>query len=153
DGRTFLTRILPYRTLENVIDGVVITFTDTTAAQAVETALAEEASVLRQMAESLPCLIWGSRADGYRDYASPQWVEYTGVPAAEQLGFEWLELVHPEDRERVREEWRKAVKSATDFDTEFRLRGASGTYRWFKSRRRPIRDSRGKVVKWYGATI
>ena len=31
DGRWFAVRIMPYRTLENVIDGVVITFTDATA--------------------------------------------------------------------------------------------------------------------------
>lgn len=29
-GRSYLMRILPYRTVDNVIDGVVITFTDTT---------------------------------------------------------------------------------------------------------------------------
>ncbi len=33
DGRWFMVRILPYRTLDNVIDGVVITFTDATAAK------------------------------------------------------------------------------------------------------------------------
>ncbi len=33
DGRWFMVRILPYRTLENVIDGVVITFTDATVAK------------------------------------------------------------------------------------------------------------------------
>jgi transcriptional regulator with PAS, ATPase and Fis domain len=36
DGSWFQVRILPYRTLENVIDGVVITFVDITASKAVE---------------------------------------------------------------------------------------------------------------------
>jgi len=31
DGRWFIVRIMPYRTLENMIDGVVVTFTDVTA--------------------------------------------------------------------------------------------------------------------------
>jgi chemotaxis methyl-accepting protein methylase len=39
DGRWFLVRIMPYRTLENMIDGVVITFSDITAAKALEAAL------------------------------------------------------------------------------------------------------------------
>src|SRR5215468_3973912 len=34
DGRWFMVRVLPYRTLENVIDGVVITFSETTTAKA-----------------------------------------------------------------------------------------------------------------------
>ena len=36
NGRWFLVRILPYRTLENVIDGVAITFVDITASRALE---------------------------------------------------------------------------------------------------------------------
>ena len=39
DGRWLETRIMPYRTLENVIDGVVITFTDITASKTLETQL------------------------------------------------------------------------------------------------------------------
>jgi two-component system CheB/CheR fusion protein len=36
DGRWFQVRIMPYRTLENMIDGVAITFTDITASKALE---------------------------------------------------------------------------------------------------------------------
>ena len=42
DGRWFSVRIMPYRTMEDVIGGVVITFTDITAAKALETELREE---------------------------------------------------------------------------------------------------------------
>ncbi|HVZ35120.1 MAG TPA: chemotaxis protein CheB, partial [Polyangiaceae bacterium] len=80
DGRWFSIRILPYRTLENVIDGVVITFTDASASKTLERALREQASELEQMVEALPDLVWCSRPDGAADYFSPQWLEYTGVP-------------------------------------------------------------------------
>jgi PAS domain-containing protein len=36
DGRWFLVRIMPYRTLENRIDGVVITFSDISEAKRLE---------------------------------------------------------------------------------------------------------------------
>jgi len=39
DGRWFLVRIMPYRTQDNRIDGLVITFTDITAAKRLETEL------------------------------------------------------------------------------------------------------------------
>ena len=39
DGRWFSVRIMPYRTLENRIDGVVITFSDITAAKTLEAQL------------------------------------------------------------------------------------------------------------------
>jgi two-component system CheB/CheR fusion protein len=150
NGRWFTVRILPYRTLENVIDGVVITFTDLTDTKLLETTLREQGNQLRQVAESLPTLVWGCRADGACDYLSPQWIDYTGIPESEQLGYGWLEQVHPEDRESVREQWRTAVKTGVAFNTEFRIRNRDGAFRWFIARSVPIRDAKGKVVKWYG---
>jgi two-component system CheB/CheR fusion protein len=41
DGRWFTTRIMPYRTLANMIDGAVITFTDITVAKTLEARLRE----------------------------------------------------------------------------------------------------------------
>jgi two-component system CheB/CheR fusion protein len=152
DGRAFTVRILPYRTLENVIDGVVVTFTDASAARALELAAREQTSQLKQMAESLPNLVWGARGDGAFDYISKQWVDYTGVPDAEQARWGWLEQVHAADRDRVREEWRAAVKTGGSFDSEFRIRSYTGAYRWFKTRGTAIRDTHGGIVKWYGTS-
>ena len=39
DGRWYMVKIMPYRTLENVIDGVVITFTDISVAKMLEAEL------------------------------------------------------------------------------------------------------------------
>lgn len=152
DGRWFSVRIMPYRTLENVIDGVVITFTDVTSALALELELREQAGQLRQLAESLPTLVWGSRSDGACEYLNRQWVDYTGIPDVEQLGYGWIEQVHPEDREQVREEWRSSVKKGTRLDIAFRIRRADGVYRWFKTRAVPIRDAQGTILKWYGTS-
>jgi two-component system CheB/CheR fusion protein len=145
-----MVRILPYRTVENVIDGVVITFTDLTAGLAMERALHEQAEQARQMAEALPILVWGCRPDGAADYLNKRWVEYTGISESEQIGYGWMEQVHPEDREQIRNAWRAAVRAGSSFDEQMRIRNAAGAYRWFKCRSVPIRDSKGAVVKWYG---
>ena len=47
DGRWFLVRIMPYRTMEDVIDGVVITFTNITAFKRLEAELCEENARLK----------------------------------------------------------------------------------------------------------
>ncbi len=148
-GHWFKVRILPYRTLENVISGVVITFTDMTSAKMLESTLRDQAEQLRQMTELLPNLVWGCRADGACDFVGERWVEYTGVPEADQLGQGWLEQVHPEDRERLREKWKAAVRSTTQLESEFRLRAKDGSYRRFKARLLPIRDHEGAMRKWY----
>jgi two-component system CheB/CheR fusion protein len=150
NGRWFTVRILPYRTLENVIDGVVITFSDITATKGLEERLRQQAAELRQMTDELPALIWASRADGTCDYLSRRWLDYTGLPESEQLGYGWLHQVHPEDREQLREAWRTAVKDATPLEIDVRIRGKDGAYRWFKTRAVPIRDEQGALSKWYG---
>ena len=152
DNRWFSVRIMPYRTLANVIAGLVITFADASVSRALEAALRKEEVALKKLADSLPQLVWSSRADGAFDYLSRQWLEYTGIPEPEQLGDNWLHQVFPDDRERVRAEWNATVKSGATFDSEFRLRSANGTHRWFKARAAPIRDAQGLVVKWYGTS-
>src|SRR5215469_2853624 len=104
----------------------------------------------RTLAEALPQLMWTSRPDGYRDYYSRQWLEYTGIPEEEQFGLAWLDkVVHPADRERVRACWTAAVEGRNDYDLEYRLRRADGQYRWFKARATPVRDG-AQIVRWFG---
>jgi len=116
-----------------------------------EEALRDKESQLRQLTESLPQLIWTCRPEGPCDYLSRQWIEYTGIPEAEQLGYGWLEQLHPDDRERVKAEWSAVAQSGAAFDIEFRIRCKDGAYRWFKTRAMPIRDTQGKLLKWYGS--
>jgi PAS domain S-box-containing protein len=125
--------------------------TDITDRKQIERALVESRQYYQAMAESLPHLVWTCRADGYCDYLSRQWVDYTGRAAEEQLGAGWAEAVHPDDRARVEVEWGLAVQRGDLYDEEFRLRRHDGTYRWFRTRGVPLRDATGTLVKWFGS--
>ncbi|MEQ1693924.1 MAG: PAS domain-containing protein [Gemmatimonas sp.] len=105
----------------------------------------------RQIAESLPQLVWTSTADGAWDYVGPQWVAYTGFPAEEQLGLGWLRQVHPDDRALTVANWNKVVAAGTKFDAEFRIRRYDGVYGRFKSSAVPLRTASGEINKWFGA--
>jgi signal transduction histidine kinase len=59
--------------------------------------------------------------------------------------------VHPEDRDRIVRRLGASFASSEPFEEEMRIRRTDGEYRWFLSRAVPLRDKRGKVVKWYGA--
>lgn len=116
-----------------------------------ESELRESETRYRTLAESLPHLVWTCRGDGPCDYLSPRWVDYTGIPEKDQLGYGWLEQLHPDDRERVVAEWTEVAPLGDIFDIEFRIRRADGQYRWFKTRAIPFRDNDGHVVKWFGS--
>jgi len=96
--------------------------------------LRESERSLREVVETLPQLVWTCRGDGPCDYLSPQWVAYTGIPEAEQLGFAWLEQLHPDDRDRTVAAWNAAIEAKKPFDVEFRIRRKDDIYRWFKTR-------------------
>jgi two-component system, chemotaxis family, CheB/CheR fusion protein len=152
DGRWFGVRILPYRTLDNRIDGVVITFSDTRATRGLAATLRDELDELRQMIDALPVLAWATRPDGAWLTVNERWSEYAGVAEREQQGAGWLHVVHPDDRERVRAEWERAVANGNGFESLFRIRSVSGDYRWFETRATAVHDSRGAVQKWYGTS-
>lgn len=104
----------------------------------------------RELVESMPHLVWTCDHEGRCDYLSPQWVAYTGVPALEQLGFGWLEQLHPDDVELTQERWTAAATAGRPFDTEFRIRRHDGAHRWFKTRAVPELDDAGTIVRWFG---
>jgi PAS domain S-box-containing protein len=124
---------------------------DITERKVAEQKLLESQNQFQELTESIPQMVWTCRGDGTCDYLSPQWLDYTGLPADEQLGFGWLNQVHPDDRERTIREWNKAVECVGVYDIEFRIRRFDGAFRWFKTLAVPSKDSEGTIVKWIGS--
>jgi PAS domain S-box-containing protein len=104
----------------------------------------------RSLTEALPQLVWAATPDGACDYFSTQWTEYTGVPEADLLGWRWMEVLHPDDRANTRRLWGDSVAGRRHYDVEYRVRRHDGAYGWFKTRGTPIRDSAGRIIKWFG---
>lgn len=146
-------RISPYRTLDNVIEGAVITFVDVTGEKHAREALAESESGFRLLVESLPFLVWTFRPDGSCDYLSPKWIEFTGVPNALQLGKGWLEQVHLDDRPRLLEAAAAGALTGEPFRIEFRLRHRSGRFQSFDVRLMAIQDGSGGIARWVGMNL
>jgi PAS domain S-box-containing protein len=115
-----------------------------------EDALREGEHRWRSLTEALPQLVWSAMPDGACDYFSRQWTQHTGVPEADLLGWRWLDVLHPDDREPTRRFWTNSVAGRGAYDVEYRVRRSDGVYRWFKTRGVPIRDSAGNIDKWFG---
>ena len=104
----------------------------------------------KTLTEAMPQLAWTCAADGSCDYLSSRWAEFTGRPLETDLGYAWLEALHPEDVQCTKETWAQAVVGGSDYEVEFRLRRADGVYRWHLARALPIRDAAGQVTHWFG---
>src|SRR3977135_1084524 len=123
---------------------------DMTHQRQAEERLRESEQRWRSLTEALPQLVWSATPDGACDYFSTRWIEYTGVAESELLGWRWMGVLHPDDREITRQFWTDSVAGRRAYDVEYRVRRHDGAYGWFKTRGVPIRDSNGDIVKWFG---
>jgi|GEM_PF-2912713 len=151
DLLSLLCSAAPLRDRAGGILGGIVTWHNITEMKKTRDALLKSEARFRELAESMPNLVWTCTAEGDCDFLSRQWLEYTGVSEAENLGFGWLNQVHPEDRDRLMFTWQKAVETGEIFDIEFRIRRNDGAWRWFKTRAVPARDENGRITKWYGS--
>jgi PAS domain S-box-containing protein len=120
------------------------------ALQLLNMELARKHQELDAIVRTAPDIIFSRQADGFRDYISNRFYEYTGAVPGSGNGFGWLEFVHSEDVDRSMAQWMHCVESGDNYESEYRMRGKDGQYRWFRARAVPIRDSAGAILKWYG---
>jgi PAS domain S-box-containing protein len=106
---------------------------------------------LRLIIDTIPTIVWRKLPDGSADFLNRNFLEYTGLSVEDGLGWGWMNAFHPDDR--LMEKWPAAMAAGKPFQTEARLRGTDGQYRWFLIRAMPLQDERGNIVKWFGLTV
>jgi PAS domain S-box-containing protein len=104
----------------------------------------------RNLAESMPQIVWATRADGWNIYFNRQWMDYTGMTIEESYGHGWNKPFHPDDQQRAWDAWNNAVENNSIYSIEARLRRFDGEYRWWLVRGVPQINEKGEILKWFG---
>ncbi|MBC7512207.1 PAS domain-containing protein [Candidatus Saccharibacteria bacterium] len=132
----------------NIFSGTLIDITDR---KEYEHVLYENESRLRFMADSMPQLVWITRADGYHEYYNQRWYDYTGTQPRTTDGDGWNDLFYPADQKRASKSWNHSLKTGAPYEIEYRLYHAkTKTYRWVIGRALPFKNEVGEITKWYG---
>jgi PAS domain S-box-containing protein len=105
----------------------------------------------RSLVQAGAQVVWVTTPTGGIAEDSPEWRWITGQSLEEYLGNGWLDAIHPEDRERVEREWRECVHAGKVFDSRYRVRTKTGSYRHYDVRAVPI-ERDGKIIEWVGAS-
>lgn len=100
--------------------------------------------------DTIPQMVWSATENG-NEYFNRQWIEFTGRELCDLQGAKRLDLVHPDDRERVWARWQQSLTTAEPYESEYRLLHNSGDYRWVLSRGLPGATPGGER-RWYGTS-
>jgi PAS domain S-box-containing protein len=114
-------------------------------------AISESEARFRQLADSMPQIVWAARPDGCVDYYNERWYEYTGFPRDQFGQSGWERILHPADAQRCIETYFRCVREGKPYQIEYRFKDReTGGYRWFMGRALPIRNDAGEIVRWFG---
>ncbi|QWV95687.1 PAS domain S-box protein [Geomonas oryzisoli] len=129
---------------------------DVTGRKAIEEELRMSVQRFRDLADSMPQIVWTANPDGNLDYLNAHFENYTGlrrcilVRTKGDPGSLINDCIHPEDREATAHAWSHAVATGEIYQIEQRIRHRDDAYHWHLTRAVPQLDETGRVVKWYG---
>ena len=122
------------------------------ARQAAEAGLHESEERFRQLAENMNQVFWMTDiAKGQMLYISPAYEKIWGrsLESLRAQPFTWIEAIHVEDRERVRQA-ALSQQALGKYDETFRVVRPDGSVRWVRDRGFPVRSADGVVVRIVG---
>ena len=153
----YLRRILPYRTSDNRIDGVVITFVDITARKHAEQALQASQARLQAVVEHMPAaMLLVETPSAKLLFGNRGLAKLFGLPfPVPFVGSDWMTVSaalngYGVDGHRyLPHEWplsRTLASGEVVEDEEIAFRQANGTTSTFLASSTPVRDASGQVV-------
>ena len=113
-------------------------------------AVIAEDTAMRRLVDATTDIAWLGHADGTLEHVNERFLEYAGMSLHEALA-DSVNVIHPDDLERVRALWSLGIERGDAIEADFRLRrAADGQYRWHRATATAVRDNRGRVVYWFG---
>jgi PAS domain S-box-containing protein len=141
----------PLRDSDGHIYGIHHMAIDVTEQVIAKKALKKSEKEFRQLADSLPGLVWATNAEGTQGFISKTWEEFTGIAPKDAETFK--RMAHPDDYNKITQAWAASMQTGKEYMIEVRFRNKAGHYEWFYGKGSPIRNKKGEIKKWVGAFI
>lgn len=126
---------------------------DTTERRLAEVALRERGERYRAMANNAPAMIWLVNANNQCIFINQRWLDFTGRTLEQELGYGWMESIHPDDRGSCRALFNAACDARQPLKLEYRLRRHDGIYRWILDLGRPHYTASREFSGYVGSCV
>ena len=105
------------------------------------------------MAEASDILIAMADKTSNATYFNKAWVNLTGRPMEYLLNFGWVDLVHPDDREKYVNIYLEAFQKRVPFTGLFRVMNKNGEYRWLLAQGPPLFRPDGSFAGYISSCV
>ncbi|MFK0335347.1 PAS domain-containing protein [Rhizobium sp. NPDC090275] len=129
--------------------GVIVDVTEEEELKATSENDAKVASILTRL---LKGKVWRASPNG-KLIETADWTSLTGETAAQAHDWASLSAIHPDDREKFRENWRRAISSKEEYSSKFRVLAKTGRYVQMASRAMPLVNASGAIDQWVGYSV
>ena len=113
--------------------------------QAVEDIILASEQKYQLLVEAIPHMVWMTDNKGRTNYLNHRAEIRLGLQAKSLFGWNWLDLVHPDERDQARKLWEVSIQIRGEYRNEYRLWVAEGKYRWFLAKAMPLQGKDGEV--------
>jgi len=152
-GKWYLMSIIPYRTVDNAVEGIIITFVNITKLKHQEKLKLDIELRYRSYIEVSGQIGWVTNIKGEIVEDVPSLRKFTGQSYDEVKGDGWAKALHPDDLERTFVVWNNAVLKKIPYETEYRMRRHDGVYRYLLARGFPVFNKDKSIQEWVGTCI
>jgi len=107
----------------------------------------------RTLTDHAPVGIFLTDTKGNCLFVNRRWCEMAGMSLEEAEGQGWANALHPEDRDRVFDEWYAAVTAGREFNSDYRFRTPEGKVTWIRGSAIALHDDRGAPAGFVGTLM
>ena len=95
-------------------------------------------------------IVWTANSEGKIIEEVPSWEQYTGQKYEEYMGLGWLDAIHPDDKDLIKQTWKNIQTTKAVLEIESKLLRGDGLYRHILLYGVPVTDANNSVQEWIG---